>query len=124
LFASEADPEDTRAAPVGKVAWFPAWLAIQHRWIAHLFRPDEVPETSAPLRAFRLLPALLVLERQGYGAELVQRRRALRDLSPPLFRRYWQLVVETGRPANVRAGTRAITPPEDGPPRTSPPGNR
>src|SRR5436309_13338356 len=76
------------------VPGFPAWLALQCRWVTHLFRPDEVPETGAPLRALRLLPSLLVLESQGYGAELVQQRRALRDISPTFFRRYWRLVVE------------------------------
>ena len=93
-FDSEADREETGDARVRDVPWFPAWLALQCRWVAHVFRPDEVPETGAPLRALRLLPSLLVLESQGYGAELVQQRRALRDISPTFFRRYWRLVVE------------------------------
>jgi hypothetical protein len=82
--------------PPGRIAWFPPWLALEHRWIAHLFAPDEVPETSAALRALRLLPRLLVLESQGYGDELIAQRRTLREISPPFFQRYRQLVVEAG----------------------------
>jgi hypothetical protein len=74
--------------------WFPAWLALRHRWVAHVFRPDEVPDTAAPLQALRLLPGLLVLESQGFGDELVRQRRALRDISPWFFGTYRRLVVE------------------------------
>jgi hypothetical protein len=95
-FDSEAEAEENGDVRAGRIAWFPAWLALQHRWIAHLFPPDEVPETSAALRAFRLLPGLFVLESRGYGEALIEQRRALRDISPPFFRRYWQLVVEAG----------------------------
>jgi hypothetical protein len=95
-FDSEADAEESGDMRAGKIAWFPAWLALQQRSIAHLFPPAEIPETSAALRAFRLLPGLLVLESQGYSEELIERRRILRDISPPFFRRYWQLVVEAG----------------------------
>ncbi len=94
-FDREPDPvDDGGDARVREVPWFPAWLALRHRWVAHVFRPDEVPDTDAPLRAFRLLPGLLVLESQGYGDELVRQRRALRDISPSFFRTYRRLVVE------------------------------
>ena len=72
-FDSEADREETADARVQHVPWFPAWLALRHRWVAHLFRADEVPETEAPLRALRL--------------------------NPTFFRAYRQLVVEARRPA-------------------------
>jgi hypothetical protein len=59
-----------------------------------VFRPDEVPDTGAPLQALRLLPGLLVLESQRFGDELVRQRRALRDISPRFFQTYRRLVVE------------------------------
>ena len=93
-FDTEPYPDDGGDARVREVLWFPAWLALQHRWVAHVFRPDEVPDTGAPLRALRLLPGLLVLESQGFGDELVRQRRALRDISPSFFRTYRRLVVE------------------------------
>jgi hypothetical protein len=93
-FDREPDPDDGGDARAREVPWFPAWLALRHRWVAHVFRPDEIPDTSAPLRALRLLPGLLVLESRGYGDELVRQRRALRDISPSFFRTYRRLVVE------------------------------
>jgi len=96
-FETEPDPpdrDDGGDARVREVPWFPAWLALRHRWVAHVFRPEEVPDTDAPLRALRLLPGLLVLESQGYGDELVRRRRVLGDISPSFFRTYRRLVVE------------------------------
>lgn len=98
-FDMEPDPGDDDDARVRGVPWFPAWLALRHRWVAHLFRPGEVPDTDAPLRALRLLPELLVLESRGYGDELIRQRRALRDTSPRFFRVYWRLVVEARAPA-------------------------
>jgi hypothetical protein len=93
-FDTGPDPDDGGDARVREVSWFPAWLALRHRWVAHVFRPGEVPNTDAPLRALRLLPGLLVLESRGYGDELVRQRRALRDISPSFFRAYRRLVVE------------------------------
>ena len=98
-FDREPDPDDGGDGRVREVAWFPAWLALRHRWVAHVFRPDDVPDTDAPLRALRLLSGLLVLESQGYGDELVRQRRALRDISPSFFRTYRRLVVEARAPA-------------------------
>ena len=98
-FDMELDPGDGGQSRARNVLWFPAWLALRHRWVAHLFRPGEVPDTDAPLKTLRLLPQLLVLESRGYGEELVQLRRALRDTSPSFFRLYWRLVVETRGPA-------------------------
>jgi hypothetical protein len=98
-FEMELDPGDGGDARVRDVPWFPAWLALRHRWVAHLFRAGEVPDTNAPLRALRLLPGLLVLESRGYGDELIRQRRTLRDISPKFFRMYRQLVVEARVPA-------------------------
>jgi hypothetical protein len=98
-FDMEPDPGDGGDARVRDVPWFPAWLALRHRWVAHVFRPGEVPDSSAALRALRLLPGLLVLESRGYGDELIRQRRTLRDIGPRFFRMYWRLVVEARVPA-------------------------
>ena len=79
--------------------WFPAWLALRERWVAHLFHPDEIPDNDAALRALRLLHTLLPLESQGYSAELVLQRRMLREISPAFFRDYWRVVLEA-KPAS------------------------
>jgi hypothetical protein len=94
-FDSEPNPDDGGDARAWEVRWFPAWLALRHRWVAHAFRPDDVPDTSAPLRALRLLPGLFLLERHGFSDELVRRRKALRDISPSFFRAYRRLVMES-----------------------------
>ena len=93
-FDTHPSADDGGDARIREGPWFPAWLALRHRWVAHVFRSDQVPDTDAPLRAFRLLPGLLVLENQGYSEELVRQRRALRDISPGFFRTYRRLVVE------------------------------
>jgi hypothetical protein len=93
-FDRERDPGDGGDGRGRDAQWFPACLALRHRWVAHVFRPDEVPDTGAPLQALRLLPGLLVLESQGFGDELVRQRRALRDISPRFFHMYRRLVVE------------------------------
>jgi len=90
-----ADGNDAR---VLGTPWFPAWLALRHRWVAHVFHPDELPDGGAALKALRLLPGLLVLESHGYSEELIRQRRALRDLSPAFFRTYRRLVVEPRAP--------------------------
>jgi hypothetical protein len=77
-----------------EVSWFPAWLALRHRWVAHLFRPEEISGDGAPVRALRLLPDLLVLEGRGYNAGLVEQRRALQAVSPAFFREYRRTIVE------------------------------
>lgn len=77
--------------------WFPAWLALRHRWVAHLFHADEIPDTEASLQTLRLLRTLLPLESQGYSAELIRQRRRLQQISPMFFRAYLEVVVEARR---------------------------
>jgi hypothetical protein len=70
------------------VAWFAAWVLTE--------RPDVVehvsaaqPSQHAPAeRAFRVLVELLRLERQGRQHDIVDRRKALRDLHPSLYAAY------------------------------------
>ena len=83
----EALADTTHAA-----AWFPAWLLVRHWGLANLFRADEIPDADAPTRAFRTLLSLLPLERGALTDELVNQRRALRQISPGFFRHYLGVV--------------------------------
>ncbi len=93
-FQARAGDEDRDGGGPWGVLWFPAWLALRQRWIAHLFHADEIPDTEVPLQALRLLSTMLPLESQGYSAELVRQRRRLRQISPTFFRAYREVVVE------------------------------
>lgn len=72
----------------GDYAWFPAWVLIAKPALAPHLALAQPSLHSAPERAMRLLVELLGLERQGRQHDLVARRRALRDLSEPLFASY------------------------------------
>jgi len=70
------------------LAWFPAWLLIERPALATRIGLAQRGQHSAPERVMRLLLELLGLERQGRHAELLQQRRALRDLHPALYAAY------------------------------------
>ena len=72
--------------------WFPAWLLLRHRGLIHLFRADEIPDSSTAARVFRVLLSLVPLEREGLSDQLVGQRRALQQLSPGFFRCYLEVV--------------------------------
>jgi hypothetical protein len=70
------------------LAWFPAWLLCEAPALApHLAQAQRCAQDPAE-RAMRLLVELLGLERQGRQADIVRHRRAVRDLSAPLFAAY------------------------------------
>ena len=96
-FQAHAGHHDRGGGSPWEPLWFPAWLALRQRWVAHLFHAEEVPDTEAPLQALRLLRTLLPLESQGYSAELVRHRRRLQRISPMFFRAYLEVVVEVRR---------------------------
>jgi hypothetical protein len=79
-------PDDT-AQPA---TWFPAWLLVRHRGLAHLFQAAEIPDAGTGAQVFRALLALLPLERHGLSDELIAQRRALQRLSPAFFGYYMQ----------------------------------
>ena len=90
-----------RAVPVDEfladashaASWFPAWLLVRHRGLAHVFRADDIPDAPTDAAgAFGALLALAPLEGRGLSDELVARRRALRQLSPGFFRYYIEIV--------------------------------
>lgn len=73
---------------IADLAWFPAWVLTETPALAGrlgLARPSQ--DTPAE-RGMRLMIELLGLEHQGRHAAQIERRRALRDLSPPLWRAY------------------------------------
>jgi hypothetical protein len=70
------------------LAWFPAWVLTEKPGLAPLLREAQPSRQTAPERATRLLLQILSLERQGSQHELVERRRALRDLHAGLYVAY------------------------------------
>ena len=70
------------------LAWFPAWVLTQTPALAPHLSLALHSQHSAAERGMRLLLDLLSLERQGRHNDLVQRRRALRDLHAPLYAAY------------------------------------
>ena len=68
--------------------WFPAWLLTHTPALAPRLALAQPSQHSDAERGMRLLLDLLSLERQGRHHDLVQRRRALRDLHAPLYAAY------------------------------------
>jgi hypothetical protein len=76
------------AGQTADLAWFPAWVLIEKPALAPLLREARPSRQTAPERATRLLLQILSLERQGSQHELVERRKALRDLHAGLYAAY------------------------------------
>jgi hypothetical protein len=76
------------AGQTADLAWFPAWVLIEKPGLALLLRDAQPSRQTAPERATRLLLQILSLERQGNQHELVERRKALRDLHAGLYAAY------------------------------------
>ncbi|WP_438391712.1 hypothetical protein [Caballeronia sp. DA-9] len=70
------------------LCWFPAWALVEKTGLARWLAQAQPSRQLAPERAMRLILDLLNLERQGRHHELVERRKVLRDLSPPLYATY------------------------------------
>jgi hypothetical protein len=79
-----------------RTAWFPAWLLLRHRGLVRVFRPDALPAGGRAARVFAHLLCLIPLERRGATGEVIQQRRALRDLDAEFFR-YYMAVLDQGR---------------------------
>jgi hypothetical protein len=76
------------AGQIVDLTWFPAWMLIEKPGLAPLLREAQPSRQTAPERATRLLLQILSLERQGIQHELVERRKALRDLHTGLYGAY------------------------------------
>ena len=72
----------------GDLAWFPAWVLTEAPALAPHLALALPSQHSAAEQGMRLMLELLGLERQGRHRDLVQRRRALRDLHAPLYAAY------------------------------------
>jgi hypothetical protein len=76
------------AGQISDLAWFPAWALTEKPGLAPLLREAQPSRQAAPERAVRLLLQILSLERQGRQYDLVERRKALRDLHGGLYSAY------------------------------------
>ena len=70
------------------LAWFPAWLLIDHPALLPLLREAHTGQNALPEQVFRLIAELLGLERQGRHHEVIAGRKRLRDLQPALYAVY------------------------------------
>ena len=73
---------------VADLAWLPAWALVGAPVLAPRLRKAQPVHGMPAELAMRLLLELLNLERHGRHAELVQRRKALRDLNASLYGAY------------------------------------
>jgi hypothetical protein len=80
--------ESGGANDTGHLAWFPAWVLIERPNLREQLAPAQAGRHGAPEQAMRLLVELLGLERQGRHADIVARRKMLRDLQPSLYAMY------------------------------------
>jgi len=81
-FEGEGTPDD--------FTWFPAWALIADSRLAECLRLSQAGANTRPEYCARVVLGLLLCERQGRHAELVDGRRKLRELHPALFARYMQ----------------------------------
>jgi hypothetical protein len=87
-FDAEFDPGLDSSERGAELAWFPAWVLSSKPALARPLSMAEPGSQSEPEQGFRLLLALLELERQGRHAELVERRKRLMALHAGLYRAY------------------------------------
>ena len=81
-FEGEGTPDD--------FTWFPAWALIADSRLAECLRLSQSGANTRSEYCARVVLNLLLFERQGRHAELVEGRRKLRELHPALFARYMQ----------------------------------
>jgi hypothetical protein len=72
----------------GDLSWFAAWVLTERPALREQLAVAQASLHSAPEQAMRLLVELLGLERQGRHADIVARRKVLRDLQPWLYAAY------------------------------------
>ncbi len=70
------------------LAWFAAWVLTETPALAGPLGLAWPSQDTPAERGMRLMVELLGLERRGRHAELIARRRALRELSQPLYDAY------------------------------------
>ncbi|MCY1263979.1 hypothetical protein D9M68_137960 [compost metagenome] len=70
------------------LAWFPAWALTEKPGLAAFLRAAEFSTRTLPEQGMRIMLEMLSLEREGRQHELLERRKALRDLHAGLFGAY------------------------------------
>jgi hypothetical protein len=70
------------------LAWFPAWVLVEKAALASRIREAQPSRHTSAERATRVLLQILDLERRGSQHDLVERRKALRDLHAGLYAAY------------------------------------
>ena len=81
-FEAEGTPQD--------FSWFPAWVLIADSRLGECLRLSQAGANTRSEYCARVVLGLLLFERQGRHAELVEGRRKLRELHSALFARYMQ----------------------------------
>jgi hypothetical protein len=81
-FEGEGTPDD--------FTWFPAWALIADNRLGECLRLSRGGTNTRSEYCARNVLDLLLFERQGRHAELVEGRRKLREAHPTLFARYMQ----------------------------------
>jgi hypothetical protein len=79
-FEGEGRPDD--------FTWFPAWALIVDSRLGECLRLSQAGANTRSEYCARVVLGLLLCERQGRHAELVEGRRKLRELNPALLVRY------------------------------------
>jgi hypothetical protein len=82
------DAQFEGAGQTADLAWFPAWVLVEKAALASRIREAQPSRHTSPERATRLLLQILDLERRGSQHDLVERRKALRDLHAGLYAAY------------------------------------
>jgi hypothetical protein len=82
-FEAEFEPEDD-----DRWAWLPAWALIDQATLAEVLSGASSDAEVPAVRGFRLVIALLRLERAGRHHDIVEHRRRLKSLDARLFALY------------------------------------
>jgi hypothetical protein len=69
-------------------AWFPAWALVDQPALSDVLAGASSDADAAAIRGFRLVAALLRLERAGRHHDVVEHRRQLKSLEERLFALY------------------------------------
>jgi hypothetical protein len=84
------DAEFEGAGTPDDFTWFPAWALIADNRLAECLRLSQAGANTRSEYCARIVLGLLLFERQGRHAELVEGRRKLREVHAALFARYMQ----------------------------------
>jgi len=87
-FEAKFDPTSSADGEIADLSWFAAWVLIERPGLREPLALAQASHHSVPEQAMRLLVELLGLERQGRHADIIERRKVLRDLQPSLYAAY------------------------------------